>query len=137
MLAFPCNQFGGQAPASDACERNYTYRRMQLPFSPPSFTIFDKVDVNGPHALPLFRFLKTKAPRDAPFDVCGHCDIAWNYEKFVVNSSGWPVRRIPAGVSPTEAEPAIRKLLGLPELKAPAELGIPKRYPKDAEAEES
>ena len=58
MLAFPCNQFGGQAPATDECERNYTYRRMQLPFSPPSFTIFDKVDVNGPYALPLFRFLE-------------------------------------------------------------------------------
>ena len=55
----------------------------------------------------------------------------------MVNSSGWPVRRIPAGVSPTEAEPAIRKLLGLTELKAPAEIGIPKRYPKDAKEEES
>ena len=55
----------------------------------------------------------------------------------MVNSSGWPVRRIPAGVSPTEAEPAIRKLLGLTELKAPAEIGIPKRYPKEAEEEES
>ena len=59
VLAFPCNQFGGQAPATDECERNYTYRRMQLPFAPPSFTIFDKVEVNGPSSLPLFRFLKT------------------------------------------------------------------------------
>jgi len=131
VLAFPCNQFGGQAPATDECERNYTYRRMQLPFAPPSFTIFDKVEVNGPSSLPLFRFLKTKSPRDGPFAFCGHCDIAWNYEKFVVNASGYPVRRIPAGVSPTEAEPAIRELLGLTELKAPAEVGIPKRYPPE------
>ena len=42
VLAFPCNQFGGQAPASDECERNYTYRRMQLPFNVTNFTIFDK-----------------------------------------------------------------------------------------------
>lgn len=129
VLAFPCNQFGGQAPGTDECERNYTYRRMQLPFNVPNFTIFDKAVVNGPGSLPLFRFLKQKGPKEAPFDMCGECDIAWNYEKFLVNASGYPVKRYPAGISPLVAEMAIRELLNVSELKSPQEAGFPKLYP--------
>jgi len=129
VLAFPSNQFGGQAPGTDECERNYTYRRMQLPFNVSNFAIFDKSIVNGPGSLPLFRFLKLRSPKLAPFDYCGECEVAWNYEKFVVNASGYPVRRFPAGITPMVAEPLIRELLNVSELKSPAELGMPTLYP--------
>lgn len=129
VLAFPCNQFGGQAPASDECERNYTYRRMQLPFNVTNFTIFDKSIVNGPGSLQLFRFLKDAAPKVAEFEWCGECEIAWNYEKFLVNASGYPVRRYPAGITPMVAEPLLRELLNVTELKSPQELGTNALYP--------
>ena len=37
--------------------------------------------------------------------------IGWNYEKFLVNASGWPVKRYPAGISPMVAEMDVRELL--------------------------
>ena len=129
MLAFPCNQFGGQAPGTDECERNYTYRRLQLPTDAANFTIFDKSVVNGPGSLPLYTYLKDAAPKQPPFDICGDCDVAWNFEKFLLNATGQPVARYPAGVSPSVAESKVRELLGLSELKAPGELGLPKLYP--------
>ena len=51
VLGFPCNQFGGQEPGSEAeivqfCELNYGV----------SFPLFAKVDVNGPEAHPLLDF---------------------------------------------------------------------------------
>ena len=67
--------------------------------------------VNGPGSLPLYRFLKLKSPKTAPFDLCGECDVSWNYEKFLVNASGWPVKRYPAGISPMVAEMDVRELL--------------------------
>src|ERR1700729_248152 len=53
VLGFPCNQFGAQEPGTEAeialfCEVNYGV----------SFPIFAKIDVNGPNAHPLFKFLK-------------------------------------------------------------------------------
>ena len=72
MIAFPSNQFGGQAPASDECERAFAYTKVGVPYG--TFPVFDKVDINGPSQLPLFRFLKSKAR----FPLCGGCETAWN-----------------------------------------------------------
>ena len=105
MLAFSCNQFGGQAPASDACERNYTYRRMQLPFSPPSFTIFDKVDVNGPNAHPVFQFVRAHLS-----DILGS-SVKWNWTKFLCDRDGKPSERFSPPTNPLSLRPAIEALL--------------------------
>lgn len=107
MIAFPSNQFGGQAPASDECERAFAYTKVSVPYG--AFPVFDKVDVNGPSQLPLFRFLKSKAR----FPLCGGCETAWNYEKFLVDSDGRPVKRYASATSPMEAEAEIRMLLGV------------------------
>lgn len=106
MLAFPSNQFGGQAPHSSACERGYMYKKVGLAYD--AFPVFDKVEVNGPDSLPLFTFLKKRAPK---LPHCAGCDIAWNYEKFLLNASGEPIARYAAATSPLEAEAAIIKLL--------------------------
>ena len=55
ILGFPCNQFGAQEPGAEAeiaqfCELNYGV----------TFPIFAKIDVNGPDAHPLFKFLKSE-----------------------------------------------------------------------------
>lgn len=57
VLGFPSNQFGGQEPGSETeigafCEKNYGV----------TFPIFAKIDVNGPHAHPLYVFLKRSKP---------------------------------------------------------------------------
>jgi len=110
VLAFPSNQFGGQAPGSPECERAYMHTKVGIPAGLGYFTVFDTVDVNGPTADPLYRFLKRKAPR---FADCGGCDIAWNYEKFLLDKNGVPVARYHAADSPLEAETTIRELLGM------------------------
>ena len=77
VLAFPCNQFGGQEPGSAGeigafCERNYGV----------SFPIFAKIDVNGHHAHPLYRFLKRSKP--GILGIFGAAGVKWNFTKFVI-----------------------------------------------------
>jgi len=112
VLAFPCNQFGAQAPCSSECEREYMSHKLNFTAgtSTPGFTVLDKVDVNGPGTLEAYAVLKTGANRghDAGFD------IMWNYEKFVVDANGIPVSRFASSDSPLKAEADIRQLLGLP-----------------------
>lgn len=107
VLAFPSNQFGEQAPASDECERAFAYEKVGVPYG--FFPVFDKVDVNGHAALPLFKFLKQKAK----LPLCAGCEVAWNYEKFLVDDEGLVVSRYASATSPLEAEQNIRSLLGL------------------------
>ena len=75
LLAFPCNQFGGQEPDSneeilDFVTSNYGVK----------FTMMDKVDVNGPNASMVFKYLKSQA------DIG---NIGWNFATyFVVDKVG-------------------------------------------------
>ena len=77
VLGFPCNQFGGQEPGDEDaigefCERNYGV----------SFPMFAKVDVNGPSAHPLWRWLRRqKGGRLGD-------RIKWNFTKFLVGRDG-------------------------------------------------
>jgi len=74
-----------------------------------SFPVFDKVVVNGPGTSPVYSFMKGKLMKGD--DLFG--EIAWNYEKFLVNADGVPVHRIASQTDPESLEGAIRKLLGL------------------------
>jgi glutathione peroxidase len=78
VLGFPCNQFGEQEPGSAEeigafCQKNYGV----------SFPVFEKIDVNGDNAHPLYRWLKEAAP-----GVLGSKGIKWNFTKFLVDRSG-------------------------------------------------
>jgi len=82
VLGFPCNQFGKQEPgdADDiarTCHVNYGV----------SFPMFEKVEVNGPAAHPLFSFLKAELP-----GMLGG-RILWNFTKFVIGRDGKPLKR--------------------------------------------
>ena len=95
ILGFPCNQFGAQEPGNAAeiasfCETNYGV----------SFPLFAKIDVNGEHAHPLFRYLKKAAP-----GLLGSEAIKWNFTKFLINRDGEVVKRY----APTLAPEAIAK----------------------------
>ncbi|TJY44611.1 glutathione peroxidase [Cohnella pontilimi] len=102
ILGFPCNQFGGQEPGSNEevaefCQVNYGV----------TFPMFEKIDVNGPEAHPLYRYLKQQAPLEGSEDN----GIQWNFTKFVVDREGRVVKRFEPGVQPMEMESEIRRLL--------------------------
>ena len=88
VLGFPCNQFGGQDPGSDAeilgfCQSKYDVK----------FPMFSKVEVNGGNAHPLYQFLKEQAP-----GLLGSEGIKWNFTKFRVGKDGTVLERF----APTE-----------------------------------
>ena len=101
ILGFPCNQFGRQEPGDseqigEFCERNFGV----------SFPLFEKVDVNGDDAHPLFGYLKQEAP-----GVLGSKGIKWNFTKFLVASDGRVVKRFAPKDTPESLEADIEKLL--------------------------
>lgn len=120
VLDFPCNQFREQAPESEAdiqtfCETNYG----------TTFPRFQKIDVNGSTAAPLYRWLKAQQPEDKG-DISfqnlliklaslgekreGY-DIKWNFTKFLINREGEVVARYAPSTSPAEIASAIEGLL--------------------------
>lgn len=103
VLGFPCNQFGKQEPGSEAeiksfCEQTYDV----------SFPMFAKIEVNGPAAHPLYRYL-TNSRRG----FLGTKRIKWNFTKFLVDRRGDVVRRYGSMVKPEKIEPEVRRLLAL------------------------
>jgi len=83
VLGFPCNQFGAQDPGSNEeiasfCQVNYGV----------SFPMMTKVDVNGPEAHPLYRWLTAEAP-----GLLGSKAVKWNFTKFLVGKDGRVLKR--------------------------------------------
>lgn len=100
ILAFPCNQFGEEEPGSNVeiSEFVCTCFRSEFP-------IFDKIEVNGDNASPLYKYLKLGKWgifRD---------DIQWNFAKFLVSKDGQVVHRYYPTTSPLSLEYDIKKLL--------------------------
>ncbi|XP_071723940.1 probable phospholipid hydroperoxide glutathione peroxidase [Rutidosis leptorrhynchoides] len=100
ILAFPCNQFGGQEPGSNQQIKDFACTRFKA-----EFPIFDKVEVNGPNTAPVYQFLKSSAG-----GFLGDL-IKWNFEKFLVDKNGKVVERYPPTTSPFQIERDIQKLL--------------------------
>lgn len=101
VLGFPCNQFGGQEPGSDAeiatfCERNYGV----------TFPVFSKVEVNGAGAHPLFTLLKKAKP-----GLLGSEGIKWNFTKFLVDREGNVVDRYAPKTEPKALAGDIEKVM--------------------------
>jgi glutathione peroxidase len=71
------------------------------------FPIFDKIDVNGPSAHPLYNKLKSYEG----LGVSNIKKISWNFEKFLIDADGNPVRRYKPGILPLSLEPDILALL--------------------------
>jgi glutathione peroxidase len=83
ILGFPCNQFGGQEPGSAEEIAQFCESRFGV-----TFPLFAKTEVNGPHAHPLYQYLKTAAP-----GILGTEGIKWNFTKFLINREGDVVER--------------------------------------------
>jgi glutathione peroxidase len=101
VLGFPCNQFGKQEPGDalqigSFCEKNYGV----------TFPMFEKIDVNGANAHPLYRWLTGEAP-----GLLGLEAIKWNFTKFLVDRNGKVVKRYAPVTKPDAIAADIDKLL--------------------------
>ena len=101
VLGFPCNQFGKQEPGDasaigDFCQKNYGV----------TFPMFDKIDVNGANAHPLFRYLTEEAP-----GLLGLEGIKWNFTKFLIGRDGSVVKRYAPLTKPESITEDIEKQL--------------------------
>ena len=101
ILGFPCNQFGGQDPGTNKeigvfCQRNYGV----------NFPMFAKVDVKGPEAHAIFRFLTREAK-----GILGTQNIKWNFTKFLVGRNGEVLGRYAPTTKPEALEADIEKAL--------------------------
>ena len=95
VLAFPCNQFGGQEPGNaseiaEFCKVNFGL----------TFSLMEKADVNGDDASPLFDWMKAEKP-----GLMGSKAIKWNFTKFLIDREGNVVKRY----APTDAPKSIAK----------------------------
>ena len=83
VLGFPCNQFGCQEPSGETeieqfCTGNYGV----------TFPMYQKIDVNGVNAHPLYKYLKSEKP-----GILGTEAIKWNFTKFLVDTDGTVLKR--------------------------------------------
>ena len=100
VLGFPCNQFGGQDPGSNEqigayCQKNYGV----------NFPMFAKVDVKGPEAHILFRYLTYNSK-----GILGN-GIKWNFTKFLIGRDGKVLNRFAPTTKPEDLESEIAAAL--------------------------
>ena len=96
ILAFPCNQFGGQESGTNEEIKNFCDTKYNV-----SFKLLDKVEVKGENASPLFNFLTEKAGRE----------IQWNFTKFLINKNGEFVKGFGTQKTPEMIEESIKEVL--------------------------
>jgi glutathione peroxidase len=120
ILAFPCNQFGGQEPGTDAEIADFCSTQYEV-----SFPIFRKIEVNGPDADPLYTYLRAQDPGDFGPDAgmlyehvkssrpeaIGTDEVKWNFTKFLVDRDGAVVRRYESTVTPEEIRADLEPIL--------------------------
>jgi glutathione peroxidase len=122
VLGFPCNQFGGQEPGSDAEIQTFCSTTYDV-----TFPVLAKIDVNGPDADPLYDHLRTRAPgagigpQDGPLyehlarsrpEALTSDEVRWNFTKFLVGRDGDVIRRYEPTVLPEDIAPDLEPLLG-------------------------
>lgn len=100
ILGFPCNQFAKQEPLSneemaETCSLNYGV----------TFPLAQKIKVNGPHADPIYKYLKKALP-----GTLGNA-IKWNFTKFLIGPQGQPIKRYAPTTEPESIEKDIVELL--------------------------
>ena len=101
VLGFPSNQFGRQEPGSEKDIRAFCDQRYGV-----TFPLFAKIDVNGPNAHTLYRYLKS-----AKKGFLGREAIAWNFTKFLVGKNGEVLKRYGSRNKPEAIEKDIARLV--------------------------
>lgn len=94
VLGFPCNQFGGQEPGSEAEIKEFCSSKYDV-----TFPMFSKIEVNGDGAAPLYKYLTSQSTQPV-----GSGDISWNFEKFLIGRDGQLLARFSPRTKPSDAE---------------------------------
>ena len=97
VLGFPCNQFGHQEPGTESDIAAFCSTKYDV-----TFPLFARIDVNGPHAHPLYQWLKSEKK-----GVLGTEAIKWNFTKFLVDRHGTVLRRYAPNDTPQSIRPDI------------------------------
>ncbi len=97
MLAFPCNQFAGQEPGTDAEILEFATSKFGV-----TFPMFSKIEVNGDGACDLYQWLRAET---------GGGDLQWNFEKFLIDREGKVVERFNPIITPEQVAPRLAELL--------------------------
>ncbi|MCT4543406.1 MAG: glutathione peroxidase [Vallitalea sp.] len=124
ILGFPCNQFAAQEPGSSKDVKEFCTLNFGV-----TFQLFEKIDVNGANAHPLFKYLIDKAPFNG-FDMSNPSNkildsliknrypelvtgdsIRWNFTKFLIDRKGNVVNRFESSVDPMDLKPYIEEIL--------------------------
>ncbi len=92
ILAFPCNDFGGQEPGTNEQIQNFCNTKYNV-----TFKLFDKIKVLGADKSPLYERLINNS-------VTEKGDVKWNFEKFLISKEGKIVSRFGNKVQPTSKE---------------------------------
>lgn len=122
ILDFPCDQFGHQAPGTDAEIHDFCITKYRT-----QFIRFAKIEVNGSNESPLYTYLKEQQPKEevkglrnkmamkAINKMSTSCkkdgDIVWNFTKFLVDRDGNVVKRYDPTTDPKYIEKDILELL--------------------------
>lgn len=103
VLAFPSNQFANQEPESDDQIARFYHEKYGV-----TFPIMAKSDVNGPAAIPLYKWLRKQ--KSGLFSRA----IKWNFTKFLINRQGEVISRYASSTEPDKIRPAIERALADP-----------------------
>ena len=101
ILGFPCNQFMGQEPGTMEEIQRFCTSQYSV-----TFPMFDKIEVKGPDAHPLYQFLTRSAP-----GILGSKAVKWNFTKFLVDANGKVIRRFAPATSPEKIATAVEAAL--------------------------
>lgn len=89
VLGFPCNDFGEQEPGTESeivsfCQKNYGV----------TFPMMSKISILGDQAHPIYEWLKKETDTE----------VAWNFQKYLIDENGMVIRMIPHKVLPNDEE---------------------------------
>lgn len=101
VLGFPCDQFGHQEPGDADEIRNFCSLNYDV-----SFPLYEKVEVNGGTAHPLWKWLKKEKP-----GLLGMESIKWNFTKFLIDKNGRVVKRYAPTDTPEKIEKDLASVL--------------------------
>ncbi|AUO06561.1 glutathione peroxidase [Paenibacillus jamilae] len=124
ILAFPCNQFNEKEPGSNSEVQTFCQNNHGI-----TFPLFEKTDVRGLSAHPLFQYLTQQSPfqgfdtqtkdgqwmddflRDKYPEIYVGDGIKWNFSKFLINRDGHVKGRFEVTTAPCAIDPVIESLL--------------------------
>lgn len=95
VIGFPCNQFGEQEPGTDAEIKEFCQTTYGV-----DFLMSTKIDVNGPDAHPLFKYMVSQADFD---------EVPWNFTKFLIDKDAF--RSMGPGTTPEQIDGFIAQIL--------------------------